>query len=473
MLALNLAVFLLGWLIAYPLTSTLGPWITICFAPVAGWLMAGLFTLPALWLGVGVSPPVLGILGLGLTLVLWKGLRAELPRNKDMVPFAVGVATCLAVSIAAEWVDFYFWDSETFQYSLLGRWVGQAGSIEDAVAVAFLDYGSLPVAWQSLSIFTKSDYLYAFSPVFAVSFIAAMASLGNRLWASSSANRSTRLYGAALASAWIATAPLFLVQSQSIHPVLPATVMLLWFWASALLYFQERHGQWLVICFLSLAGFTFCQVEGPLFAAVFLTVLYSDDRISNRHFCRGFHPYSSLVFFYSLFLATRFAPHHEALLSPEKIAWINAPLAVLFALSVGVSFAPKTFSMTRKYLFECAAGACVLCIAICAFSNGQAFSTSATNTFYNAVQTGGWGFTWMAAVAALVWTYSAHSPSWENLLWKALIGLALLLTVLVALRGPYQTGFEDSTNRLLLYAVPLVGFILMGRWVGMRAVKRD
>jgi hypothetical protein len=473
LLALNLAVFLLGWLIAYPLTSTLGPWITICFAPVAGWLMAGLFTLAALWLGVGVSPPVLGILGVALTFALWKGLRTELPRNKDMVPFATGVATCLAVSIAAEWVDFYFWDSETIQYSLLGRWVGQAGSIEDALAVAFLDFGSLPIAWQSLSFFTKSDYLYAFSPMFAVSFIAAMTVLGNRLWASSSANRSTRLYGAALASAWVATAPVFLVQSQSIHPVLPATVFLLWFWASALLYFQERHGQWLALCFLSLTGFTFCQVEGALFAAVFLTVLYSDERISNRHFCRGFHPYSSLVFLYSLFLATRFAPHHEALMSPEKVAWMNAPLAVLFALSVGVSVAPKTFIIARKYLFQFAAVVCVVCIAVCAFANIQVFGASATHTFYNVIQTGGWGFTWIAAIAALIWMYSAHSPSWENLLWKALTGLALLLTVLVALRGPYQIGFEDPTNQLLLYAVPLVGFILMGRWVGLRAVKRD
>jgi hypothetical protein len=321
---------------------------------------------------------------------------------------------------------------------------------------------------QGSSVLIGVDYLPALAPLLGLCLLGSFVFLGARALADRGAagdegmprsSGSRWALGAAILAGLAMMSPYFMIlQLFYVHANLPAALYLFLFAACFALAEREGESAWLVFAFAFLLGFCLQRVEAPIIALVMATLSWSRARVDPSRLMLCLITFASCLTLWLVVVWLHAGPESRILKPAQS--------GVLVLVSVG--FVPALWVMERESLHALRRRVPELVLVTLALLCGVAWmlrpeaaldSLAALLTNVTSLH---WGAIWLVVLALGLPGLLLARPVGQRVLLHA--GLAYLMSIQlagVARKLPYQPTWQDSGNRMLVHALPLLMFWLL------------
>jgi len=352
------------------------------------------------------------------------------------------------------------WDSH--RIVLLGGVLGHDGALEPRMLSELHSWGVFQIVAQSLSEFTRRDYLYSLQPVFGASFLSAFVVA---LWHATGrlgASGWRRTAGVALATTALASIYVFAHHLFFIHSNLGTAVYLFGFIVLYWLAELDEDPSTLPIAFLCLLAVAIHRIETPVVALIALVATTMTTDLPRRAITPSLAVFTVLVCGWYVLLASYVSPD-SLFLTPARCVELAAGVAGFFGWWM-ISRGPRLQAFNRRVPLLVSA-AIVLALAAAFATKPDHMLISLGHWMGNLVTLPHWGYSWYGIVAAVVLALFTPPPP-RYRVFTLTIWLSLAYTLLlVYARLPYRIAILDSANRMTIHVLPLVFFYL-----GLKAV---
>jgi hypothetical protein len=316
---------------------------------------------------------------------------------------------------------------------------------------------------QGVSVWLDAGYLPELAPLLALSLVGAFVHLGARALAAGRHDRRRAMGVAVLTAAALMSPYLMLLHAFYIHVNLAAAVYL--FLAVACLWSAEREAEkaWLTLGFVFLAGFALQRVEAIGLVLALIAMAWSRTRLDDH----AWRPrlivgwLCALVWHVEVWQLSGPAAR---ILTPDRLMVLMAGIAAWAGALV--LLARPALARWRPRLAPAMLTGLGLATLAAAAANPRGVWASLGSLIENSVGLE-WGGLWpvmtLLALASLPLLGRPRvPPPGQWLFAAAAFGQVAFVIMLSALRNlPYTPFWQDSGNRMLIHATPLLLFWLM------------
>ncbi|MBC7975329.1 MAG: hypothetical protein H7138_10110, partial [Myxococcales bacterium] len=383
--------------------------------------------------------------------------RKRAPIDPDAQRILVGwTIGCAVVGVALTRVPLAFMSYDSHFIVMMGGTIAQDGGFAPDMLARLGDYGIFTVLAQSLVGMTPESYLWALTPMIAVSTIATFAVMLDHGLAELGVRRRhvwVALLTAATFSSFMLVRHAFYIQTNL------GTAAYLFVFCSVF-WWSETTGKTdaLPIAFLALFAVGLHRIEGPAVGVLFAILAILPSRLPRKQIAPQLALSALAIAGWYLLLARGVSADSE-FLTPNKCL-LMASIPVVFAAYVALTGWARIGFLAR---IDRAAPLIVVVVLVLALIGGFAVRYELMAGSFHA---------WRAC---LLW-----APYWQGP-WEAIIALGLLgllvpaaphralfvvgvpayfavILLLVLGRTPYYVGLGDSASRMAIHLVPLAFF---------------
>lgn len=302
------------------------------------------------------------------------------------------------------------------------------------------------------------DYLFALQPVFTLNFIVlifcACWEVGKNL-----RYRWLKVLLPLLATVFIFSSMMMRFEFTYIHTNL-LTGIYLFITVLCLLYFgQTRDELWLGLGVAALLGFSWLRTENILFALLVLGLALPLLKITYRQRMVYLLPFLTVMLVWLVGVYLMAAHTFNVILNPTVLKLVLAVLAafILFLLLSHIGFIAEKILPIFHFILLGGMGV-VFMTGFFVMHDLQIISmTSMTSQLF---LSGGWGFTWAAVFALLMFLIFERGTQPRKLTQTFFLFLIpiyfLFILFLSYSRTPYESVWTDSDNRMFVQILPLV-----------------
>jgi len=347
-----------------------------------------------------------------------------------------------------------------------GRLFAFHGAIEGGHALS--TRGVFMSIAQGSSILLGVDYLPALAPLLGLCLLGSFVLLGARALVGGRASDDLarpRLEGfgwpvaVALLAGLAMMSPYFmLLQLFYVHANLPAALYLFLFAACFCLAEREGEDAWLPLAFAFLLGFCLQRVEAPIVALVMVVLAWSRAQVDARRLMLCLIGFASCLTLWLVVVWLHAGPESR-ILKPVQTGMLALAVAALVPVLWGLQH--ESLRSLRRLVPELVVVVLALLCGIGWMLRPEAMLASAGALLTN-VSSLYWGAIWLAVLALGLPGLLLEQPVGRRVLLHA--GLAYLMLIQlagVARKLPYRPTWQDSGNRMLVHALPLLMFWLL------------
>jgi hypothetical protein len=337
---------------------------------------------------------------------------------------------------------------------LVGRSLAEEGFAEWNTQ-QLSSWGFLLVSIQSASVFLGVDYLYAFQPIYGLTFLLTFSTGLYYVLAEQINERKTLILVAGICTLLLFSTYGIVLQMEFINTNLISAVYLFTVFTAFWMGLKRQEHCWLSIAMLALTGFTLARTEAPVFAVIILILVLGTGRLSYRERLTFFLPYLSI--FVLRYLHMVFTVGAGSIILNSARILILLGLLIVFTLLVlgsGIEFIETKLLPRLHIVMPAVFGAALVAViavrpdlmlvSIRSFSLNLLFLTSF------------WGVIWYFFFIQIV--LSGYQPSfeYERLFTVFIPCFFMVLLTMAYFRTPYGYYWHDSSNRIAAHIAPII-----------------
>jgi hypothetical protein len=461
-LLLQLWVFVIGFLFCNLHKRTFDPVFRILIAIPIGWALFGICAIFVYCVYFSAVSQLVLLVVLALTtlaLLLVNMTQGSLSRNSLLL----GGGSLVGLMGACVFVDSLRIVTMTPDSSYLARF-GQnigLGNYEGSRMV-FSKWGPLVPFMHSMTNLLDQKLYWQYQPVLSLNLVAIVFYTVYTIIREQKSMLQSFVATTVLVSL-MALSNIFVYHVFYIHVnIISALYMYLFVFALVKMQQQPKRS-YALLALLSLIAFSLLRLEAPLFAIVILLVTSFWQGWSYVNRLKLIIPF--VVLSVAWYARVYFILPEDPDLLTKELAIAFIAVLIGFGLFTVVSNLKVLDSIAQRTPFMTLIGL-VLASIILTMIKPEHMLRSLENIIRNILVAGDWGLTWYVIFFLATELYFARRSATEHhWMFMVLVTYMLLVYNLAYFRVPYRIGADDSANRLVLQALPLVPLYLSSRYV--------
>ena len=450
-----LILFLFGFNLILPLSRKVPFWLLSITAFLWGLLLWMLASLITVLLGLNFSwivmilmviPPTLATVVLNIRLRTY-----QISLKQAGILLASGLILT-GVAMITSRNSYIYATNDSFNYIFHGKVLAKSGLVPWAVD-RFTKLGAFSSLIQMNSQLLPVDYLSGYKTILAVILITTLSIVFYQFLRQYFFPILALIISGSLVMSM--GSMIFLNHSFYIHNNLPAATLLFLSTYSFWNLIKTESQEWMILGLVSVTGFSFTRIEGPLYACLLLALVISYLPHSYRRKLELVLPYSVIALSWHIFLLLNAIDNQQ--LSQTNLLLIIAALLGTSFLALVSKRLPAILENLPGLLLSIMAASIILLVLI----EPDHMIASITHVWQNLTNVYFWGWTWFLMLALLAIFINKTDLLPEDLLLLSYIAGYILVIILLAIfRIPYRLGETDSANRLMLQILPVIIFLI-------------
>lgn len=314
---------------------------------------------------------------------------------------------------------------------------------------------------QAISVFVGSDYIYIIYPLLVFSLLTGLIYFSFEGGKTLSVSLLWRISVPLVAVYALLRCKLILDHIYYIHTNMLSANYLLYFIGATWLGLSRKNYLLLAFSMFFILGFTLSRVEGPLYALLFLVLMFGYGEVPYKIKICCIIPYLAFMILWTIksFMILPETENVDVLLTPKKLVLFMAPLItycfiVIFSFNRKISSLLQYLPQLMMYLFLFAS---IITLLI----KPQLMCENFSAIILNMTLKGNWGAIWRVILPLFILALFLPRFKYENFLLNGILSYFFLLYLLGFMRPfPYYARVSDSANRMLIHIIPIVLFYL-------------
>ncbi len=346
--------------------------------------------------------------------------------------------------------SYIYTSTDSFNYIYHGKILGKSGLVPWAID-NFTKIGAFSSIIQMNSQLLPGEYLSGYQTILGVILVFVLFFGSWELLKLSFPSFVSLIISGSLVL--ILGSSTFLDHIFYIHNNLAAALLLFLALYAFWQFYKTDTKEWVMLGLISIIGFSFTRIEGPLYTAAILLLVISVKPQTYRRTLGLVLPFTAIALPWHIFLLTNVTQNEQ--LSQTNLLLIIGVLSALTVLALVSKWIPSLIEIFPVGIFFTMIFGLVLAVII----EPDHMILSLTHFWQNLVNIYFWGWVWLLipALLPLIIMNVSDCPENQLLLYTSFVYIFIVLLIVLA-RIPYRLGRTDSSNRLMLQILPVLLF---------------
>ena len=448
-----ISLHVIGIICVLPLFKKIPLWFLISTGFVWGILLWFFCSQISLFLGLPFRWDTMGLLllpFLGAALYFNHKKKSYILNLRQWLMILVSLIGLAGLSYLLTKSSYIYTSTDSFNYIYHGKILGKSGLVPWAID-NFTKIGAFSSIIQMNSHLLPGDYLSGYQTILGVILIFV---LFYGSW------EMLKVHFPSLISLIISGVLILILGSNTIlnhffyiHNNLPAAILLFLSLYAFWHYYKTDTMEWIVLGVITIVGFSFTRIEGPLYTAAILLLIISVKPQPYSRTLGIILPYTTVALLWHIFLLTNVIQNEQ--LSQTNLLLIIGVLGALTLLALVSKWIPAIIEILPVGILATLVFGLILAVII----EPDHMILSITHFWQNLINMYYWGWVWLIIPALLPIIILNISDYPENrlLLYTSYVYILIVLLLVLA-RIPYRLGRTDASNRLMVQILPVLLF---------------